>query len=85
MIDGDMRNVIRLAPLSRKLEDDADQLGLILAAAAGYDPAGMLTYFKASEDASGVLARSHDNGGNRRRSLDALVPVARRLYESAPR
>lgn len=80
MIDGDIRQVLRLAPVSRVLEDDADRVGMVLAAAAGYDPGRMSAYFKLADEAAGPLAATHAANAKRIAALDAMLPVARQVY-----
>jgi Zn-dependent protease with chaperone function len=80
MIDGDMPTVLLLAPLSRTLEDEADRLGMLLAAAAGYDPAQMLGYFRDAPDAQGVLSRTHGTQATRIAALESFRGFATELY-----
>ncbi len=77
MIDGDIRQVLRLAPVSRQLEEEADRLGMMMAADAGYDPAKMAAYFRIAGESSGVLAGTHAANARRIASLETLLPVAR--------
>lgn len=81
MIDGDLRTVLRLAPVSRRLEEEADLLGMVLAAAAGYDPNAMLRYFELAEDATGLLAATHATRARRLAALAAMAPASRTLFE----
>jgi Zn-dependent protease with chaperone function len=81
MIDGDIRQVLRLAPVSRMLEDEADRLGMMLAADAGYDPRRMAEYFRIAGDATGPLAGTHAGNARRIALLRQQLPVARSLYE----
>ncbi len=85
MIDGDVRTVLRLAPVSRRLEDEADRLGVILAATAGYDPARMGAYFDSAGEAGGLLSGTHADRARRASTVQSLLPVARRLYEGTRR
>ena len=81
MIDGDIRQVLRLAPVSRRLEEEADRLGMLLAADAGFDPARMAAYFRMTGDASGMLAGTHATNARRIASLEEMLPVAKQLYD----
>jgi Zn-dependent protease with chaperone function len=85
MIDGDIRQVLRLAPVSRQLEEEADRLGMMLAADAGYDPAKMAAYFRIAGEASGMLAGTHAANSRRIASLDTLLPVAQQLFDLSRR
>jgi predicted Zn-dependent protease len=80
-IDGDIRQVLRLAPVSRMLEDEADRLGMMLAADAGYDPRRMAEYFAIAGESGGPLALTHAGNARRVASMNELLPVARALYE----
>jgi predicted Zn-dependent protease len=77
--------VLRLAPVSRQLEEEADRLGMMLAADAGYDPAKMAAYFRIAGEASGMLAGTHAANARRIASLDTLLPVARQLFDLSRR
>jgi Zn-dependent protease with chaperone function len=85
MIDGDIAMVLRLAPVSRALEDEADRLGMMLAAAAGYDPVRMLAYFRGESDAQGLLAGTHGAQASRIAALEGLSGVANELYRQSRR
>ena len=80
MIDGDMTTVLQLAPLSRILEGEADQLGMVLAAAAGYDPARMFAYFLEESEARGVLTGTHGTKASRLAALESLHGLATEVY-----
>jgi len=80
MIDGEVDTVLRLAPLSRVLEDDADRLGMVLAAAAGYEPARMLAYFNDTTDAGGVFSGTHRTRATRVAALERMRGVATEVY-----
>lgn len=80
MIDGDIRQVLKLAPVSRMLEEDADRIGMVLAAAAGYDPGRMSSYFRMADEAAGPLAGTHADNAKRIAALDAMLPLARQVH-----
>lgn len=77
-------------PLSRELETQADETGLLLMARAGYDPNSALTLWNKLDNAEGgtkdglqALLSSHPSNGNREEHLQQLMPVAQQLYAKA--
>jgi predicted Zn-dependent protease len=78
-----------LLPYSRTQEYEADRVGLILMAKAGYDPAQALEFWKRmmAGDKGAKMPQfmsSHPNDANRLRELEAFLPEARRYYSPAP-
>jgi metalloendopeptidase OMA1, mitochondrial len=68
-------------PYARKQETQADEMGLMLAAAACYDPHQAIPLWERMEQASGSagqpeFASTHPNPGTRIASLEALMPKA---------
>lgn len=85
-----------LLPYNRKQETEADQIGLILMAKAGYDPTQAVdfwrrfAYAKRDKMAMPGFLSSHPSDGDRIRALEASLTEARRYYhpqlaENAPR
>lgn len=78
-------------PNSRTSESEADQIGIELAAKAGYDPAAAVTLWekmgKAGGSAPAEFFSTHPSPGNRREKLQAMVPdmraIQRRDYAPA--
>jgi predicted Zn-dependent protease len=78
-----------LLPYSRTQELEADHVGLILMAKAGYDPAQALEFWKRimAKEKGGKLPQfmsTHPNDANRLRELEAFLPEARRYSVPAP-
>jgi predicted Zn-dependent protease len=77
-----------LLPYSRSQEYEADHIGLILMAKAGYDPVQALEFWKRmmAKDKRGKAPQfmsSHPNDANRLRELQAFLPEARKYYVPA--
>lgn len=74
-----------LLPYSRKQEYEADHIGLILMAKAGYDPAEALEFWKrmSAQDKKTKppqFMSTHPTDANRLRELQAFLPEARKYY-----
>ena len=77
-----------LLPYSRSQEYEADRIGVILMAKAGYDPAQALEFWKRmmTQDKGGKAPQfmsSHPNDASRLRELAAFLPEARKFLTSA--
>lgn len=77
-----------LLPYSRTQELEADHVGLILMAKAGYDPAQALEFWKRimTEGKGAKLPQfmsTHPNDAKRLQELEAFLPQARRYYVPA--
>jgi len=70
----------RALPYARKQETQADEMGLMLAAAACYDPHEAIPLWQRMDEASGggqpEFASTHPNPGTRMENLKALMPKA---------
>jgi predicted Zn-dependent protease len=71
----------RALPYARKQESQADELGLMLAAAACFDPRAAVPLWQRMEQASGgggqpEFASTHPDPGTRIQALEALMPKA---------
>ena len=71
----------RALPYARKQESQADEMGLMLAAAACFDPHEAIPLWQRMEAASGgggqpEFASTHPNPGTRIENLEALMPKA---------
>lgn len=88
--------LLRVLPHSRRNESEADRMGILYAARAGYDPRGAVTFWrkmaakkKAAESAgrgSGggaldALLSTHPTDEKRLADLEVLVPQAQLIYE----
>jgi metalloendopeptidase OMA1, mitochondrial len=78
-----------LLPYSRTQESEADHIGLILMARAGYDPHGALAFWQRMERAGGGSApeflSTHPSHGTREQEIAAWLPEAMRYYEASAR
>lgn len=75
-----------LLPYARKHETEADYVGLMLAAAACYDPRAAVPLWERMGAASGgqappEFASTHPNPGTRIQNLQALMPKALEYYQ----
>jgi len=90
--------LLRVLPHSRRNETEADRMGLLYAARAGYDPGGALTFWrkmaaqKQAADSSGrgtgggslgALLSTHPTDEKRIADLELLVPQMRAIYEQS--
>jgi predicted Zn-dependent protease len=71
----------RALPYARKQESQADEMGLMLAAAACFDPREAIPLWERMSEASGgesppEFASTHPNPGTRIQNLQALMPKA---------
>ena len=73
-------------PNSRSAEREADEIGIELAARAGYDPAAAASLWRKMEQAGGSgppeFLSTHPSPGNREQTLNQLAPKMRKYYES---
>lgn len=76
-----------LLPFSRKHESEADELGLIYMARAGYDPAEAIAFWQRMAGAGGnqppEFASTHPSHGTRIDKLRELLPKVRAEYEKS--
>ena len=74
-------------PNSRSAEIEADEIGIELAAKAGYDPNAAVTLWRKMEAASGSgppqFLSTHPNPANRQEKLAALAPQMMAYYNAA--
>jgi metalloendopeptidase OMA1, mitochondrial len=79
-----------LLPYSRAQESEADHIGLILMAKAGYDPAQALGFWQRmmTKDKKGArlpeFMSTHPNDASRLKELEEFLPEARKYYVAAP-
>ncbi|HYP16300.1 MAG TPA: M48 family metallopeptidase, partial [Opitutus sp.] len=73
-----------LLPFSRKHEGEADELGLLYMARAGYDPAEAIAFWGRMAEAGGQqppeIASTHPSHGTRIQHLRELLPKAQAEY-----
>jgi len=78
-----------LLPYNRTQESEADHIGLILMAKAGYDPAQALEFWQrmVTKDKGAKppeFMSTHPNDANRLKKLQEFLPEARTYYAPAP-
>ncbi|HJQ85576.1 MAG TPA: M48 family metallopeptidase [Candidatus Binatia bacterium] len=78
-----------LLPYSRTQESEADHIGLILMARAGYDPRGALAFWQRMEQAGGgnppEFLSTHPSHGTREQQIKAWLPEALSHYQASAR
>ncbi len=76
-----------LMPFSRKHESEADEIGLMYMARAGYDPQESIRFWKRMEEAGGgqppEFLSTHPSHGTRIAQLEVLMPKAVEEYNRA--
>jgi predicted Zn-dependent protease len=74
-----------LLPFGRTQESEADHIGLILMAKAGYDPEAALALWQRMEQAGGQAPpewlSTHPSYGTRQSNIESWLPEARRYYD----
>lgn len=75
-------------PFSRSHESEADHIGLLLMATAGYDPREAVTFWERMEKAGGgkappEFASTHPSHGHRIRDIEGWLPDAEALYQAS--
>src|SRR6185436_1024673 len=78
-----------LLPFSRAQESEADHIGLILMAKAGYDPSEAAAFWGRMEESAGGDAPSeylstHPSHGTRIEQIQAWLPEAEAYYSQDP-
>lgn len=75
-----------LLPFGRAQEAEADHIGLILMAKAGYDPHAALELWqrfeKAEKEAPPEYLSTHPSYGTRQRNIESWLPEARRYFQA---
>lgn len=75
-----------MLPYSRYHENEADEIGLLYAAKAGYDPRAAIGFWERMEARKSgsppEFLSTHPSGGTRIRKLNELMPKAVQVYES---
>jgi predicted Zn-dependent protease len=80
-----------LLPYSRTQESEADHIGLLLMARAGYDPREALGFWKRMEKSAGgggqppEFISTHPSHGTREQQIEAWLPEAQRYFDAAAR
>jgi predicted Zn-dependent protease len=76
-----------LLPYSRTQESEADHIGLLLMAQAGYDPRAALGFWQRMERVGGngppEFLSTHPSHGTREQQIEAWLPEAMRHYQAS--
>ena len=79
----------RTALASKPKELEADEIGLVLMAQAGYDPREAVRFWERFSQAGGKappeFLSTHPNSSKRAEKLRAMLPQAMEIYQRAPR
>lgn len=74
-------------PFTRSQESEADSIGLVLMARAGYDPRASVDLWRNFDRAGGSrppeFLSTHPNPGSRIQNLEAMMPQALEIYRQA--
>ncbi|WP_447984177.1 M48 family metallopeptidase [Nitrospira sp. Nam74] len=85
---GALANYGFILPFSRKHESEADYVGLLLAAQAGYDPREAVHVWERMEAAGGSqpteFLSTHPSHGTRIKQLEEHMPEALAVYQKGP-
>lgn len=78
-----------LLPFGRSQESEADHIGLILMAKAGYDPKDAIAFWERMEKSSGgkgppEYLSTHPNHGTRIQQIQGWLPEAEKYYNADP-
>lgn len=82
-----------ILPFSRKHEEEADYIGVILMAKAGYDPSAAVKFWenmakqsggKSKEDPMSKFMSTHPSHGKRISNIQKWLPEAEKHYQSSP-
>ncbi|NIT13088.1 MAG: M48 family metalloprotease [Candidatus Dadabacteria bacterium] len=80
-----------ILPFNRKQESEADQIGLIYMAKAGYDPRESINFWKRMADANKgrpsppEFLSTHPSHGTRISNLNKWIPGAMEIYNKSPK
>jgi len=76
-----------ILPFSREHETEADEMGLLYMARAGYDPHEAISFWERMKSAGGAqpleFASTHPSHGRRIQDLQAYLPKAMAEYQKA--
>jgi predicted Zn-dependent protease len=85
-----VRDGLFLRPLDRRMEYEADRIGVVLAARGGYDPYGlvavltMLAQVKPEDSGASITFSTHPTPADRLAELEKVVPTALEAYAGQP-
>ncbi len=81
-------DLIANKPFSRSQETEADEIGLILMAKAGYDPSQAPKLWEKMSKAGGSgggIFSTHPSNAERQENLERLIPEAMKVYKASKR
>jgi len=79
-IDESFSLQLRMAPLYKQQEMEADYIGFILGAHAGFEPHAMLSLLHKLRSDDRSLLDMHPSNERRAKQAEAMLPAAQRLY-----
>jgi predicted Zn-dependent protease len=85
ILDWDLSISIKLEPLSRLEELEADDIGIYLAAKAGFDPQALVQFYRklARSDRGRAFFHTHGASDQRAKIAEAFAAYAEPLYEAS--
>jgi predicted Zn-dependent protease len=77
-----------VAPYNRDQEREADEVGMMMAARAGYNPESFIDFWKHATEVLGAstgggFLNTHPSHADREKNLEAALPIAQRYYNCA--
>lgn len=87
-MQSDISIYLRLQPLSRLQEMEADDIGIQMAARAGIPPAAVVSFYtklKHRDSGNGSIFNSHGSIAQRVKFVDSMASYARPIYEASRR
>jgi len=87
LLGWDLSVSLRLAPLSRLQELEADDIGITLAARAGFDPRALVRFYRklGRDGSSAGLIDTHGSNVDRLRAVENFAVYAEKLYDTSRR
>lgn len=79
-VDGSLALQVRMAPVYKQQELEADYIGFILGARSGFDPRAMLSLLKKLHSDGTSMFDPHPSTAKRLQQAQAMLPAAERLY-----
>lgn len=85
LLNWDLSVSFKLAPLSRLQELEADDIGIFLAAKAGYDPQSLVRFYRklALQDAGHSYFDTHGSANQREKAVEGFAAYAESVYAAS--